>query len=316
MPLDTMKIAASTVCLSDSSLHAAIDRIRLLGFSGIGIPAFSRTRNRFGEIPGFSFDEMTEEERDHLKEELQTFEGIVFHAPYQDLPLFSINRGIQLEAIRQIRETIEAAWYFGAQVVMVRTGCRSFYRFEEYRDEILLTLRDLGDFAEECGVKLAIATGFPETVREYTMLFLEIDHDAIGASVHLGDLFTYMADASLKAKDKAERYNEVLMQLIRTLGSEIYHIQASDVRSEDMAEGRRSLGRGIVRFEPIIQFLKQIDYEGMIEIAIEEEKKEEALAESQAYLELIIQFLKRIDYEGTIEITLEEESDTGTLEQN
>ena len=288
MSLDTIKISASTVCLPGSSLDDAIRQIHRLGFSGIGIPAFSRVRNHLGEIPGFSFDEMTEEERDHLKEELQGFERVVFHAPWEDLALFSINRGVQLEALRQIRETIEAAWFFGAQVVTLRTGRRPFYRFEEYRDEMIRTLRDLGDFADECGVKLAIATGFPEAVRDYTMLFLEIDHNAIGASVHLGDLLTYMADTSFKAKDKAERYNEVLMQIIRTLGSEIYHIQASDVRSEDMAEGRRSLGRGIVRFDPIIQFLKQIDYEGMIEIVIEEEKKEEALAESQGSLERLL----------------------------
>lgn len=284
MAQTTLTIAGSTACLAGQPLDAAIDKIRNLGFPAIGLSAFSQARNRFGEIPGFCFDDQDEEEREDLKSRLVGFGGIVTHAPYEDIALFSTNAGVRREAQRQIREAMEAAWFYGSGLVTVRLAGRSMYSLGEYRDEVVRTLQDLGDFAEGCGLMLGIETGFPESLMDYAMLFLDIDHDAVGASVHLGRLGNYLSDPSLKSEEPAARYNEMLMRLVTTLGSEICHIQLGDTHIGP-PDAPAPLRFGAARLEPVLAFLSEAFYDGMVEITPECGDGEELLAENQAYVE-------------------------------
>lgn len=285
--MNTDIIGANIACLAGYTLQDAIYTIQEMGFSTLGLLAFAGARHSLGDIPGFWLDELTEEEQDALKISARRFRHLSLHAPFIDAPLFTHNTGIRRQAILQMKETIEVAWFLGAEIVTLHANRKRFFDLDEYWDEMIGTFRELGDFAEGCGVRLGIETGFPDTVQDYTRLFLDIDHDAVGATVDVGHIVPYVERSILESAEGPERYNETLMTIVRILGSKIHHLHLHDVRREDWRD-HRCVGRGVIDFDPLFDFLAEIQYEGLIEIELEEEDRRGALQESKAYIESLL----------------------------
>ncbi len=269
------------------SLKDAISGIRRIGFDSIGLLAFNGARNGSGYLPGFWFDSLTEEQMDEVKGWLEDFSHISVQAPSEDLPLFTYNDGVRGEAMNQIRVAIEAAWFFGAEVVTVRANPKPFFEIIEYWEEIVQTFRLLGDFASGCGLKLGIETGFPDTFERYTELFLEINHDSVGATLDIGRILPYVPGKALSSPEGDKAFNRVLMRLAMVLGSKIHLIHIHDVRGQDW-RGGISLTRGIVEFEPLFEFLADLDYSGLLELELEVDDPESSLIESRYYIEDMI----------------------------
>jgi len=277
-------IGANVACLAGSTLEDAIDTIRAMGFATLGLPAFAGESHSLGDIPGFWFDELTDEEQDALKVSVRGFQHLSIHAPFIDTPLFTTNLAIRRQAMAQMREAIEAAWFLGEEIVTIHANRKNLFDLDEYWDEMVGTFQELGDFAEGCGIRLGIETGFPDTVKDYTRLFLEIDHDAVGATVDVGHVVPYIERSVLLSEEGSDRYNEALMAIVRTLGSKIHHLHLHDVRREDWRD-HRCVGQGVIDFESLLGFLGEIGYEGLLENELEEEDREGALGRSKAYVE-------------------------------
>jgi len=285
--MDPSKISANVSCMVNRSLRDAISAIRRIGFSSIGLLAFDGAKNSSGYLPGFWFDDLTEEGREDLKGWLKGFEHISIQAPSDDLPLFTYNVRVKEEAINQIREAMEAAWFFGAEVVTVRANPKPFFDISEYWEEMVQTFRLLGDFASGCGVKLGIETGFPDTFERYTNLFLEIDHDSVGATLDVGRILPYVPREALSSPEGDRAFNRILMRMAMMLGSKIHLVHLHDVRGEDWRCGL-PLTRGIVEFEPLFEFLGDMGYDGLLELELEADSPEEGLVESRYYVEDMI----------------------------
>lgn len=290
--MNIQQIASNTASLADYPLYEAINQIREMGFGGIELLAFDGARHSIGDLAGFWFDELTQEERDQLKERLTGFHQIALHAPFIDLPLFTHNPGIQREAVSQIKEAIEAAWFFGAKVVTVHANRKTGFALEEFWSEMVDIFSALGDFAKGCGIQLGIETGYPNTVKDYLKLFLDINHEAVGATVDVGHLVPYIPRQVLQSNEGPGRYNDVLINIVRILGSKIVHFHVHDVRRPDWRD-HRAVGTGIINFEPIFMFMDQIGYEGLFSFELEEPEKEAALAESKVFVERLIERVGR-----------------------
>jgi sugar phosphate isomerase/epimerase len=274
--------------LADHTLSAAIQTVSRLDFRTVGLAAYAGSRGRQGEIPGFWFDDMTEEEVDHLKRSLRRFERIVIQAPSEDVPLFTYNRGIQREAMRQVFFSIEAAWMLGARLVTVRANPKRGFALKEYWKEMAEVFREIGDFADGCSLQVAVETGFPDSYREYTQLFLEIDHDAVGAAIHVGELGPYLPRH--RQTDGVEFYNDLLLSLFQMLGSKVFHVRLSDASGPDWTGGQ-TIGSGCLEIEPALRFLEEIHYEGGLELSLTEPDAEHALRTSRARIEMMLQNL-------------------------
>lgn len=259
-----------------------------MNFQAIGLAACAGSRGRWGEIPGFWFDEMTEEELDHLKRSLSGFERIVIQAPWEDIPLFTYNLGVRREAVRQVFFAIEAAWMLGAKVVTVRANPKRGFDLKEYWSEMGDVFREIGNFAEGCDIQVALETGFPDRYKDYTRLFLEIDHDAVGAAIHAGELGVYVP--SDRRADGVAFYNDLLISLVQMLGSKVFHLRLSDASGPEWLGGQ-TVGSGVVEIEPVLSFLEEIGYGGGLELSLTEPDPEQALRLSRARVEMMLQNL-------------------------
>ena len=278
------QLGVNLASLADYDLQDAIDTVRKLGFSSIELPAFRGVRHSVGEVPGFWFDELTEDEREELKEALRGFGHICLHAPFVDLPLFTSNPGVREEALDQIRMTLEAAWFLGAEVVTVHANHKTGYSLEEFYGEMVDAFRKLGDFALGCNTKIGIETGYPDRVREYLKLILDVGHEAVGATLDVGHIKAYLSRNLLDSERGPELFNETLLYITRTLGSVIFHIHLHDLRPGDWRDHRR-LGGGVVDWKRFMEVLEGIGYQGPMVFELEEEDREGALLSSRDYLE-------------------------------
>ena len=286
--MDSSAVGIHLSSLAGYPLSAAIQAAERMHFQAIGLAAYAGARGRLGEIPGFWFDEMTEEELDQLKRSLSGFERIVIQSPSEDIPLFTYNIGVRREAMRQVFFSIEAAWMLGAKTVTVRANPKQGFDLKEYWSEMAGVFREIGNFAEGCSLQVAVETGFPDRYREYTQLFREIDHDAVGAAIHVGELGAYLPPE--RRADGAKFYNDLLMSLFQMLGSKVFHVRLSDA-SGPVWEGGLTVGSGSVEVEPALQFLDEIGYEGSIELSLTEPEAEQALRTSRARVEMMLQNL-------------------------
>lgn len=241
-----------------------------------------------GEIPGFWFDEMSEDELDNLKRSLKGFDRIVIQSPSEDVPLFTYNLGIRREAMRQVFFSIESAWMLGAKLVTVKANPKRGFDLKEYWCEMAEVLREIGDFATGCSLQVAVETGFPDRYRDFSKLFLEIDHDAVGAAIHVGELGAYVPQD--RRAEGAGFYNDLLMSLFQVLGSKVFHVRLSDATGPDWAGGQ-TVGSGAVELEPALRFLEDISYEGGLELSLTEPDGEQALRMSRARVEMMLQNL-------------------------
>ena len=287
-------IGASTACLADYSLMEAVRKIRDMGFGSLGLLAFDGVRHSVGDLAGFCFDDLGEEERDELKKALDGFDRVFIHAPFVDVPLFTPNNGGKREAMRQLKEAIEAAWYLGADVVTVHANRKRSFELPEYWEEMVDVFNELGDFAEGCDVRLGIETGFPDTVETYTRLFADINHESVGATIDVGHLVSHLPREVLESSNGVARYNETLIRIVQTLGSLVYHLHLHDVRRSDWRD-HRCVGRGIIDFRMLFGFLDRIGYSGGIELELEEMDKAAALSESKRYLEGMFEEMEILD---------------------
>lgn len=282
--MDHTQIGASTVSLAGHSLQEAIDRIRALGFEAIEVSAFAGARHSIGDLPGFWFDALTESQREDLKVCLSGFGHIALQAPFLDTPLFTYSPAIQETAIAQVRETVEAAWYLGAELVTLRINRRPFFDLAEYRDGVVALLSKLGDFAAACGVVLGIETGFPDRVKDFTRLLVDIDHEAVGATVDVDRILPYVPADLLSSAQTARAYNDALARLVTLLGSKIQHVHLGDVRPDDW-RGLRTPGTGIVDFGRLFDALEQVGYSGALSLELEEPEVLPALETAKRFLD-------------------------------
>ena len=281
--MDRSQVGSNIASLAGYTLEDAIEKIQLMGFKTIELLAFAGARHSIGDLPGFWFDELTETQREALRTSLDAFDHISLHAPFSDAPLFTYNPGIQATAIAQVRETIEAAWHLGAEVVTVHINPRPLFKLEEYWSDMVALFNNLGGFAAACDVKIGIETGFPNTVKDFTNLFLDIDHDSVGATVDVGHIVPYIPRDTLESEQGVQIYNDTLMQLVTLLGSKIHHFHLHDVRQADWRD-HRTAGSGIIDYNRLFTFLADISYEGAFTFELEETDIELALEASKQFV--------------------------------
>ncbi len=286
------QLGANTSCLAGISLQEAIEQIRDLGFHGITLFAFANTRHRYGDLAGFWFRDMSEVERQELKRQLSGFDKKVLHAPFAGLPLVAYDPRLEQLAIDRVKESVEAAEYLGAQVVIVHANSRPNFSLAEYWDDLVTTFRELGEYAAPKGVQLGIETGFPDSVDRFVDLLEAIGHHSVGATLDCGHMSRYVDSDLWGTPAGAVQLNAQLIDMVRQLGPLTVHCQLHDVELLSWTD-HRAVGRGVIEYEPFLAELESLDYQGMLEFELEEKDEVAALKESKSRIESMILRLSR-----------------------
>lgn len=250
-------------------LYRSIGILHWLGFYTIELHPMGSPGAIPGMPPGFEFDRMSAQEKEKLKNALQPFRYVSTHLPWVDTPYFSPFEPSHEYGVRRIDTALEASAFVGAEVANIHVQRSAHISLEDAWPMLVRTFRLWGDKARDLGLRLAIETGYPESVREFVKLIRDIDHDHVGATIDVGHQKNY---AELTARVKPEErgtpegiraYNDVTLQIIDELGSKTFHMHVHDIEPDTWAE-HKPLVHGFVDYPRLIAKLREVDYQGLL----------------------------------------------------
>ena len=250
-------------------LYRSIGILHGLGFQTIELHPMGSPGARPGMPPGFEFDRMSDNDKQRLKDALQPFRYVSTHLPWVDTPYFSPFEPSHEYGVQRIETALQASAFVGAEVANVHVQRSAHISLEDAWPMLVQTFRRWGDVARDLGLRLAIETGYPESVREFVKLIRDIDHEHVGATIDVGHQKNY---AELKARVKAEdkgtpegirAYNDVTLQIISELGSKTFHMHVHDIEPDTWAE-HKPLVHGFVDYPRLIAKLSEIGYQGLL----------------------------------------------------
>ena len=187
--------------------------------------------------------------------------------------MISTNKYVEQEAIRQITWSIQAASELNLEIVTVHAARPNRMPHDEVLSHAVSNLRVLGDEAEKHGVRIGLENViYPSDPDEYVELLDAIDHPAVGATLDIGHIAFWLKRdgiAHLEGPTGAAFYNDCLARMIDQLGNRIIHLHIHDIRLPDIRD-HRAVGRGIIDFGMLIQRLRALGFNGMLEFELEE----------------------------------------------
>lgn len=282
--IDPTRLGVGLGCFANYPFWDAIARARALGFDSIELLSVEGSRHSVGRLPGIWFDGIADGDFDRLRAALAPFAHASVHAPFVDAPLFTHNRGIAAEALRQVRACITVAGRLGMRAVAVHASRQSFRDARDFWDNLVRVFRDLGDAAAAAGVMVGLETGYPDRYRDFVDLVHAIDHPAVGATVDVGHV-AFMVESGPRGTDEGvANYNRNLIQLFRDLRERVVHIHLHDVRKADWRD-HRALGTGVIDLPALVGVLDEIGYQGLLQLELEEPDQEPTLLASRHALE-------------------------------
>lgn len=281
---DRARVGANVACFANHDLWTALDRVHALGFESVELLSVEGSRHSVGLLPGIWFDGISDADLERLGRALVAFAHTSVHAPFVDAPLFTYNRGIAAESLRQVKACIAVAGRLGIEAVAVHANARGQLDAADYWDEMLAVFRELGDAAAAAGTLVGLETGYPRRYRQFVDLVHQIDHPAVGACLDTGHVAFLEESGPRGTDDGVANYNRNLVRLCRDLGDKLVHMHLHDVRKADWRD-HRALGTGVIDLVPLVRALAEIGYHGLMQFELEEPEQEASLVASRAALE-------------------------------
>lgn len=250
-------------------LYRSIGILHGLGFQTIELHPMGSPEARPGMPPGFELDRMAEREKRRLKEALQPFRYFSTHLPWVDTPYFSPFAASHEYGVQRIEAALRASAFVGAEVANVHVQRSAHISLEDAWPMLVRTFQRWGDTAGELGLRLAIETGYPQSVREFVQLIGDINHEQVGATVDVGHQKSYAElTARVKPEDRGtpegiKAYNDVTLQIIEELGAKIFHMHVHDIEPDTWAE-HKPLVHGFVDYPRLLAKLDEVDYQGLL----------------------------------------------------
>src|SRR5262245_18221407 len=235
-------ILGANTAVTGYGLFEAIELIRELGFETIEIQPMGKIAATPGQFPGFHFDRISDRDKRRLRESLKGFRSVTAHLPYTDLHWLSRFEPIAEFAGKQVDIALDAAAYYECKVAVLHPELANGRTLQESWPELIRRIRRWGDRAQRAGIRLALETGYPRSVRDYLRLIREIDPDSVGSNVDVGHQANY---EELVAKINPEErgtpkgiraYNYTIHAIIDGLGPKLFHFHIHDIEPDTWTE--------------------------------------------------------------------------------
>jgi sugar phosphate isomerase/epimerase len=289
-PMPTM-LGANTA-VTGYGLIEAIELIRQLEFPAIEIQPMGVPQPTEGEFPGFDFDRLSGAQKRRIRRELSGFSHVTSHLPYVDLHSLSRFAPVAEFSRSRVETAIEGSAYFGSELVVLHPEEVRGRSLEQSWTEMIALYRRWGDMAKARKMKMALETGFPRSVREFTELIEAIDHSHVGATLDVGhqahytELLKRLGDRERGTPEATKAYNDVNMELVERLGPKLFHLHIHDIDPMTWAE-HKPLEHGFVDYPRLLEALDRVDYKGilMFEIGGDPTRMADYLREAKKKLE-------------------------------
>lgn len=250
-------------------LFRSVGILHGLGFQTIELHPMGSPEARGGMPPGFELDTLSDEVKLRIKDALRPFRYVSTHLPWVDTPYFSPFKPAHEFGVRRIDKALEASEFVGAELANIHVQRSAHISLEDAWPMLVGNFRRWGDIARDRGMRLAIETGYPASVRDFVRLVREIDHEYVGATVDVGHQKNYEElVARVKPPDKGSpdairAYNDITHEIIDRLDSKIFHMHVHDIEPGTWAE-HKPLVHGFVDYPRLVAKLRKISYEGLL----------------------------------------------------
>ncbi len=250
-------------------LHRAVNTVRGLGFPCIEIHPMGRPEATPGKYPGFEFDKLAASGRQRLKKALSGFRHVTTHLPYTGWNWMSTDAATRDASILAVEKAMDATSYFGARLAVLHPQPLPEGREEALWPSYLDRFRSWGDRARGLGFRIALETGYPRSIREYTRLIREIGHDSVGSTVDVGHQGRYAElVARVRPEDRAtpagiRAYNDTTIQIVERLGPKVFHFHVHDIDPATWQE-HKPLLHGFVDYPRLFEALRKTGYGGIL----------------------------------------------------
>lgn len=279
------RLGVSTGSFAGFDLRGSVQAAYSLGFTTFELLAFEGARHSVGPAPGHTLRGGSAEQQ-RLRNLTRPFRHVSAHMPFHGLQLLSTNATVRQLALDQIRSAMRGlAKIDGKTAVMHAGNPPPGLNYRDTWQNMVKMFRALGDEARRLGLRIGLETMQPDSVADYCGLIGDIDHDHVGATIDTGHIrgARELRGVSKGSPEAVSRYNDVLHEIIDTLGHKVFHYHLADVRAGDWMDHRQP-GTGIVDFSRLMSKLKQRSFSGLLVFELEEPDVLAALQQSRKYV--------------------------------
>ena len=288
-----LSIVGANTALSGYGLYEAIETLGELGFHTIELHPMGILGPTPGQFPGFHFNLISDNEKRKIQKLLKSFRHVTTHLPYVDLNFFSRFAPIADFSNQQLKISMEATSFLGAELGVIHVTRPTGGTLKQSWKMIIQQFRNWGNIAAQGNFRLAIETGYPQSVRDFVQLIKEIDHDWVGCTVDVGHQTRYkeflakIEPGKPATEASIQAYNDVTHEIIDQLDTKIFHLHIDDIDPETWKE-HRPIGTGVIDFPRLIKKLNRINYEGLLVLEIGGPEIRTSLADSKSRLEKML----------------------------
>ena len=263
-------IGANTA-IDGYGIFDAIALLHKIGFPAIEIHTMGVPEATPGCFPGFQFDRIPEAMKRRIRAALAPFEEVTAHLPYSGLHYFS--KESAEASIRTVDTALDGAAYFGAKVAVLHPMAPEGYSADEGARVMLRQIRQWGDRARERRVRLALETGYAQSVHEFLRLVWEVDHPWVGGALDVGHQSHYKElVARVKPEERStpagiRAYNDIDIAIVEGLQDKLFHLHVHDIDPKTWKE-HQPLRFGFIDYPRLIAKLREVGYTGLLILEI------------------------------------------------
>lgn len=255
------------------SLQQAIRLLHDLRFDVIEIHPMGRPEPTPKVFPGFQFSLLSEAQKREIRAELKPFKSITTHLPYSGLNWLSANAAEKQKAIDTVDIALEGSAWFGAKLAVLHPQPLTQETWKPRRNEYLDLIGRWADRGARLGVKIAVETGFPQSVDDFVTLIQTLNHPNAGATIDVGHQGRYVELTSkVPAEARAlpasiQAYNDTTIAILNRLGAKVFHLHVHDIDPETWVE-HKPLVHNFVDYPRLYNTLAAIGYKGSLVLEI------------------------------------------------
>ena len=284
--------------LTNLGFEGTLNKILELGFAGVEIATFAEKDGPQGQTYPYAIvDRLTPEERVHLKTLVKRFGHVTTHLPYYpDFRPIAKDALLREKSRQELRRSVDDSGFWGASVATVHVASEKDLAFRDAKAELVEFYRELGDRAAKHGVRLGIETTRPYKVAEYLELIEAVGRENVGGTLDTGHMSFFpdhgIADAERGTPKGIQRYNDLVMEVAKGLGSKLFHLHVHDVRASDWKD-HYVPGTGIVDWRRLLRHLSNAGYSRLLaaEILYYDGPQEPGLKAARQFFEKLLPLL-------------------------
>ena len=264
-------IIGANPCFPGYGLYRPIGILHGLGFQTIELHPMGSPDARAGMPPGFEFDRMTDANKKRMKEALQPFRYVSTHLAWVDTPYCSPFGPSHEYGVSRIDTALETSVFVGAEVAKIHVQRSMHISLEQAWPVLISTFRRWGDIARGHRFRLAIETGYPDSVADFVRLIHQIEHEHVGATIDVGrqknytELIEKVTPRDRGTPQGVRAYNDVTHDIIDRLGPKVFHVH--DIEPNTWAD-HKPLVHGFVDYPRLIAKLRSIHCRGLLVLEI------------------------------------------------